>query len=145
MHNFLLHLVAMQSALNVHQTTRIAHNQCRRLRCLEILDFAFQHFSRKFRMLYGKDSAEATTILGFGQFADFRAFDIRQQFARLAVNAQAAMQVTGWMISQWAVPARAEISDTQNINKIFRELICSRLPALLARGSQIGSSLNNSS
>ena len=74
-------------------------------------------------MLHRKDSAEAAALLRMRQFYNVRAFDVRQQGARLTVNLHAAQGMTGWMIGQHAIPARAEICDAQFIHQVFSEFV----------------------
>ena len=92
--DFLLHPVAAKPALDVHQAACITNDERGRLGGLEVLDLALEHLSRKLGVLNGENPAKAAAVLGLRQLAEIRTADHFQQRARLAVDSQAAVQMT---------------------------------------------------
>jgi hypothetical protein len=58
--------LAVQSTLDVHQTTSVAHHERGGLCGFKILYFTFQHLRRKFRMFDGKNSTKTAAVFSFG-------------------------------------------------------------------------------
>ena len=57
------------------------------------------------------------------QFYNLRAAHVCQQGTRLAVNVHAAQGMAGGVVREHPVPTRAEVGDSESIDKIFRELV----------------------
>src|SRR5215211_6302448 len=119
MQYFLIFLLPVQSARDVHETSRVADDQSGGLTAFKIADLSLQPFCRKFRMFHRHDSPKAATFVCMRHLYDLRTTDVCQQRPRLWVNVHGAQAMTGWMVGEYSIPACAEIGDTQFVHEIF--------------------------
>src|ERR1700737_3690368 len=113
---------AVQSSGKMQQATHVTTDEAVGVRGFDGGELAIHHASGNFRILYREKAAESTTLLGFAKLDQFDAGDSAKNFSRLFAHAQAARQVAGSVVGNFAASPRADFLHAKNIDQEAGEL-----------------------